>query len=264
MKSFFLITLFLFFCADSYGQSVRSIGMGNTAISIEGNAMDAVINPAVLSVSQNHIISISATPSRFGLSELNSYEICYNKSFNYFDAGARCSLFGFDLYKELTYDLTLSKKIFSAFIVGMNINYNSISIKNYGSRGALSIDIGLIHELNKKISYGISFTNLTGSEIGGDKLDQTINAGFTYDALDELILSFRIEKNLLYKPDIKTGFEYKVIRQFAVRFGISSEPEMFFGGFGFEFSQVLFDYAFSYHNILGDTHSLSISVNLEK
>ena len=237
--------------------------MGNSAISIIGNAMDASVNPAILTGSKINSAAISATPARFGLTELGSYEICYNRNLNYLNAGVRSSLFGFELYKELTFGLTLSKNISENIHAGININYKNISIKYYGNNGAIFFDFGVMHTINKRISYGFSFINFNGAEIGGDKLDQIFNTGLSYYALDNFLLSFRIEKNILYNTSYDAGFEYRIIPEFAIRLGINSEPEMFFGGLGFKYSDLMFDYAFSFHNILGDTHSLSLSVNFE-
>ncbi len=226
--------------------------------------MDAALNPAVLDRSQKHSISISATPARYGLTELAEYKISYNHDFGYLNTGLRCSMFGFELYKELITGLTISKQLFANLQAGINANYNTVSIKNYGSNGIFSIDVGILHELSDKISYGISLTNLTGAKRGNDKLDQVINAGINYKAFKELLLSIRMEKNFLYETCFDAGIEYKIIQQLPVRFGMSSEPEIFYAGFGFEYLPIFFDYAFSYHNILGNTHSFSISVDIEK
>jgi len=231
---------------------------------IKGDALDAGLNPSILSFSKNHSITISATPARFGLSELAIYEIGYNRNIKYCVAGINCSLFGFELYKELSLGLTFSKTVATGLHTGININYNSVTIKNYGSSGAMSLDAGLLYEISGRISAAFSFTNISGAEIGGDRICQTLNAGLGYKALDELFLSIRIEKEKDFDASVYSGVDYKIIKRLSVRFGICAEPAMFFGGFGFGYSNMIFDYAFSFHSILGDTHSFSIGMKFDE
>jgi hypothetical protein len=238
--------------------------MGNSSISIEGNTMDAALNPAVLYGAKIHSVSISATPARFGLTELSSYEVCYNRNLSILNAGIRASLFGFELYKEMLFGITLSNDFLNNFHAGININYHEITIKNYGTSGTASLDAGLNYNIRKRFSIGFSFINLNSADIGGDKLDQETNVGLSYQALDNFLISFRIEKNILYDANYNAGLEYKIAPELAIRLGINSEPEIFFGGVGFKHSSLTFDYAYSFHNILGNTHSFSISMNFEE
>jgi len=237
--------------------------MGNSAIGIEGNALDAALNPAMLYGSNIHSASIAATPARYGLSELSTYEACYSRNFKYFNTGLRASLYGFDLYKETIVGLTVSASFANNFHAGINVNYHSVSIKNYGSDGTVSIDFGLIHNISKYFDLAVSFVNLNSAKIDREIIDQTVNAGIDFHPIKSLILSFMVENNSLYDPNYNAGIEYKIIPEIALRLGVKSEPEIFFAGLGFNYSKLAFDYAYSFHNILGDTHSFSININFE-
>jgi len=238
------------------------IGTGNSSFCTNGNALDAKANPANLSSIEN--ISFFATPYKFELTELSSYELSYNRNIRFIDFGTRFSIYGFDLYKEFTFGLTIARYITNSLKAGININYHRVIIKNYGSDGSVSLDLGLNYFLNNYLSFGFSWINFNNASIGGDNLDQEVNFGISIYPLEHLTLFSRIEKNILFKPNLNFGLELLIDDMFSFRGGTNSNPEMIFTGLGVKYSKTSFDYAVSYHNILGLSHSFSLSWDFEK
>lgn len=230
----------------------------------DGNVRDVCLNPAVLSAAPLHLLYASAEPSRFGLSELGTYFIGYERNINFCRAALSFTVFGYDLYHEQTIKLGLSKKIFNNLNGGISLNYNSITIKNYGSSGNISVDAGLVFELTKDINSAFSVTNLTNSGIGSDRFEQLFNAAVSYRVAKEFLVCLRIEKEKGFDAALFAGFEYEIINSLFIRSGISGNPEMYYCGFGYKHTTISFDYAFSFHNILGSTHSFAIGINFDE
>lgn len=263
LKSFFIIAIILSLNLLSYSQSVRSISLGNPSVINNGDALDAKTNPANISDISINKLSFSSTPFRFGLSELATYEISYNKSFQIASFGLRSTMFGFELYKEITLGLTVTKKIYDVLILGTNINYNHLNIKNYGNDACISFDFGINYKLSNYFYIGLSYLNINGAKYGSDLLEQKINLGVICKALDNLSFFGGLENTNYNRVNKIISLEYNINSMITFRSGINTEPEMFFSGFGIVYKYFIFDYAFSFHNILGFSHSFSLGYNFD-
>jgi len=237
------------------------IGTGNSSFCTNGNTLDAKVNPANLNSLEN--ISFFANPYKFELTELSSYELSYNRNIRFIDFGTRFSVYGFDLYKEFTFGLTLARCITNSLKAGININYHRVTIKNYGSDGSVSLDLGLNYFLNNYLSFGFSWVNFNNASICSDNIDQEINFGISLLPLENLTLFSRIEKNILFKTNLNFGLELLIDGMFSFRAGINTNPEMLFTGLGVKYYNTNFDYAISYHNVLGFSHFFSLSWDFE-
>ena len=73
----------------------------------------------------------------------------------------------------------------------------------------------------------------------------------------------RCSKELTSPLEWNLGAEYVVVPELALRLGISSEPSLLCGGVGIHLAPVAVEYGLTHHRQLGETHYLSVSIDLE-
>jgi hypothetical protein len=78
-----------------------------------------------------------------------------------------------------------------------------------------------------------------------------IRLGIAWQTSKSFITSAEVEKDLVNKPIIKAGLEYHFVNPLYIRIGFLSNPTQFTFGFGLEFGNLSFDFASSYHMVLG-------------
>ncbi len=150
--------------------------------------------------------------------------------------------------------------------VGFQANYIQYSAEEFGTRGAMVLDLGGIAELGEKVKFGVHVFNFTQSSIKSrpeESLPVIMKAGLSYMPAAELTLLVEIEKEIGYSTLKKVGIEYEIVRFFYARTGVTLEPVKNFFGLGYDNRKRLaFDYAFQTHWRLGMSHHLSISYRL--
>jgi len=72
------------------------------------------------------------------------------------------------------------------------------------------------------------------------------------------------EKDLVYKPNIKFGAEYRPVDKFSLRGGINSYPIQGTFGFGLHLKGFNLDFSGLYHQILGITPQVGIHYLIKK
>ncbi len=239
----------------------RAKGMGGASISLTGDVWVMLYNPGALSELRRQEISFLYIPAQFGLKELSSSaaSVGWPTSIGAFGLAVRS--YGFELYKEFSGTVSYATKI-AEIGAGINFNYHSVSIKNYGSAGTLGIDLGFFVQLNDEVRLGSSIKNINAPTIGvaREKLPQSFSFGAGYIPVSNLIIAFDYKKEIGFPSSPKFGVEYRIVDAVAFRCGMSDEPVQFSGGIGLEFSIFKIDYAYSSHEELGPTHSGSVSI----
>jgi len=66
------------------------------------------------------------------------------------------------------------------------------------------------------------------------------------------------------KPVFKAGIEYKAIKEFYLRAGISTNPALSSFGFGLNLKNLKIDFSANYHQVLGISPQVGLSYVMEK
>ncbi|MBI5214899.1 MAG: hypothetical protein HY960_04040 [Ignavibacteriae bacterium] len=260
-----LIALFLFESETMQaGFERRDIGARQRAFggAFVGSADDVwsiYYNPAGLSNLKNIQVALFYSPQTVGLSELSNGALAGMVPTSMGNFGLGVTSYGFDLYKELAFTLSYSRKI-SEISVGLNLNYQNVNIKNYGSSGAVGFDVGFLVPVHRQVKIGLSATNLSSPTIGESKeqLARTFSVGVSYQPLQEFSLMLDYVKEIQQSASPRFGFEYWLVESVALRAGISDEPTSYSTGIGVRYSMFEVDYAFYTHQDFGLTHQASI------
>ncbi len=243
----------------------RSSAFGNTFVGLADDVWAIHFNVAGLAGLSNYQVSVFYSPQPLGLSELSlsSFAAAIPTRDGVVCLSAR--RYGFELYRELSGSLAYSN-IITGIHLGINLNYHMVSIKNYGSAGALGIDLGILIPLIDKLRWGISMKNINSPKIGSssEKIPQCLTGGFAFLPLENLSLMLDVQKETSFEPSTRFGFEYRVVDAIALRGGYCNEPASYSTGIGIRYSFFSIDYAVSIHPILGWTHSFSVTIQREQ
>jgi hypothetical protein len=101
-------------------------------------------------------------------------------------------------------------------------------------------------------------------KVYGEKVATIMRLGFAYTPVKKLTLLAEIEKDLVFKPNIKLGVDYQIAEKFFLRGGFNSYPLRGTFGFGVHLKQFNLDAGASYHSFLGITPQLSLSYTFKK
>ncbi|RLD39147.1 MAG: hypothetical protein DRI74_01615 [Bacteroidetes bacterium] len=169
--------------------------------------------------------------------------------------GLSLSYFGYSDYHEQKIGLAYGKSLGKIFSVGIQIDYLSLNIGNeYGNAQAVTFEIGLLANLSKDLQIATHIYNPFMVKLG------KVNPEIT-PAILKLTTAYRIESDILilaeYEQSIyahgifKVGMEYHLIDNIFVRGGLSTNPNLFSFGVGFNFNGFNIDFGSSYHQTLG-------------
>ena len=234
---------------------VRSKGMGYTGI-----AFTSLNNPSGISFSENGFAHINYG-NRFLVKELaeSTIELAYpNKVM---DAGITFSHFGYEHYNENLLRLTFSRRLASAFSLGIHANYFFIHISEVDEQpAALTADVGIQWRPSSDLTFGVLFSNLLITE--SDQwyhLSRKINVGFAYFILSSFQLSGEYEKPFNAVPYYKVGMAYQPIKDLSFRIGMYGKPFIPTFGIGYCLKNVQLDLATINHSMLGLSPAIGIT-----
>ena len=172
--------------------------------------------------------------------------------------------YGFKLYRESRFVLGFSYKYLKNFYFGLTLNYQTVSILNYGSSNTIFFSIGALAYISKKVRWGFSLQNLNRAsyENTEDQIPVIIRTGFSYDLINNLSVNLSVEKDIKYNPNFHFGIDYKIIKYISLRTGFSNEPSRYSAGIGIHYSTFNLGYSIFTHQDLGLTHQFGVIINL--
>ncbi|MCU0342946.1 MAG: hypothetical protein MUF28_03890 [Ignavibacterium sp.] len=258
-----IICLVSFSAYSQYNPGAKQISLSNSDVALSNDVFSLFNNPAGLAQMNWREIGVYYSPAPFGLSELANGYAVYNEptSIGSFAIGGMS--YGFELYRESKISLGYSYNYLNSFFAGLTLNYQTISIQNYGDDGALSLNLGLLAYIANNFRLGFSIQNMNRATFGSEKdqIPMILNTGLSYDVADELTLNFAVEKDIKYKSSFQFGINYDLIDYLSLRIGFSNEPSKYSAGIGINYSLFSLDYAMFTHNDLGLTHQAGIIIS---
>lgn len=248
---------------SQYNPGAKQISLSNSDVALSNDVFSIFNNPAGLAQMNWREVGVYYSPAPFGLSELANGFVAYHEptSIGSFAIGGMS--YGFDLYRESKFSLGYSYNYFNKFFAGVTINYQTVSIQNYGNDGALFFNIGGLAYVSDVFRLGYSIQNINRASFGeeDDQIPMVISTGLSYDVADELTLNFAVEKDIKYKASFQFGINYDIIEYLSLRTGFSNEPSKYSAGIGINYSMFSLDYAMYTHNDLGLTHQAGIIIS---
>lgn len=262
----FLISGNVFAAFEKRAQGSPLMIFGGGLVASAETPWSAFANPAGLNTISHRLLAVSYTPQPFGLKELAHGSFAYTEPTSIGVFALSGSRTGSDLYREATITVSFATAVANGFSTGVNINYYSLAIENYGSASSFGVDIGGLLSIADDVRWGFSALNLNAPAIGESKesLPQVFSTSVCYEPFDAGNVSVNVVKDVRYPMEFIVGMEYSVIESVTLRTGASLEPSLFNAGLGLAFSFVKLDYGFSSHTELGLTHQASLTIILDE
>jgi len=170
-------------------------------------------------------------------------------------AGFNLTYWGFENFNTTKIGVSFSKKLSDKLSIGAQLDYfNTYLSEEYGNKGSLIAELGILAEPVSNLFIGAHIYNPTRTKIAeydDERLPTILRTGLGYKFNDQLIVSIETEKDLVNPIIFKTGAEYKFADKFYLRAGISTDPVYSTFGFKYLLKNLSIDLAFSMHQVLG-------------
>lgn len=264
-KSIFLI---LGICISGNALLAQEFQPGAAAIGVGGcfttsdDFWSAVNNQASLADFEHPVAGIGYD-NEFLLKELSTKHVAAIVPFK---PGGVFSLniaqFGYSAFNLNRIGLAYGMKFSSSFSGGIQLDYIHLHLDDvYGNSGAFTFELGLMYKLNDKWIFGTHVFNPVSVSLSGyndERMNASVSAGASFIASEQVTLFGEVEKQMAYKPSIKGGIDYTIMKFLSIRAGATSNPTRLSFGFGLGFGNFKIDVAGKYHQILGFSPSTGI------
>lgn len=268
MKRPFVLFLTLVYSFLLSAQSYQALLPGGSAMSV-GTYSSQFINLINVRANQAALAGIAGTAAsvftekRFLLNALGTVAFSFVLPTHSGTFGASLQYFGNNLYSDrlagLAYGRTLGKKA----AIGMQADYVSTRIRDYGSVAALTFEAGLLFHLTDQLHAGIHTFNPLRQQLNksaGMNMPSIYSAGMGY----EYSSKFFVGAELRQEEDpaavrFSVGAEYRLIEQLALQVGLANEPAANYLGMRVRWGQLQLHLAGTYHPQLGMTPAVAIS-----
>jgi len=176
--------------------------------------------------------------------------------------GLNVSSLGYKLYNESKIGLAYGMAFGENISAGIQLDYIYTHIaENYGNKGAVTFEAGIRARIIKNLIIGAHIFNpiqVKLASYNNERLPLIFKVGLSYTFSDKAVLAVEVEKDNNFKPVIKTGLEYHIVKPFYIRLGIATTPFVYSFGAGFEFYRFKLDISASRHPVLGFTPQASL------
>lgn len=89
------------------------------------------------------------------------------------------------------------------------------------------------------------------------RYDSKISVGGLYQVSEDFGWALELENDFESRLILKSGFEYDILKRLVVRAGFAGKPYRLSAGFGFRVRKMMFDFATTYNQYLGNSPSVS-------
>lgn len=259
----FIIT---FIAQFSVGQGYLFVGVrSNSLANASATFIDAWAfhhNPGALGELKKAEIGISYE-NRFLLKDFQSQGLVYAQPVKKGVVSIGAQLYGLDAYRTTRIGAGYSLKLTEKLAAGVQLNYQGIRFSsNYGFKNTVTAEAGLLLSLTEKIKMGVSIFNLGRTKIASfqnERLATLMRIGGAYQLSKVVLLALEIEKNVYNPVRLKSGIEYKRLKNLFLRGGFATQPVEFTFGFGYQFKILQLDFGTAYHQLIGWSPHISLT-----
>ncbi len=177
--------------------------------------------------------------------------------------------FGKSPFQQSKIGLAYARSITPSLNIGFQFNYCRLSVfEDNRSAASWGVEIGLQYHLSEKLAVGAHVTNpyqtIVATTSGNFNYPGIINVGCLYNASASFLMVAEVENRFSGEVVLKSGMEYRLNERVFFRTGISGKPYQLSAGFGFLVKKLQMDMATSWHQLLGNSPSVSFKYTLGK
>lgn len=237
-----------------------SVAMGQTGVAIPDANWSIFSNVALMQTDKNQV---SFYGFRYvGIAEITDMAANLTTQTNFGTVGVGVHRYGFNLFNENRFLLAYKNNL-DRFHYGASVSYTHIfQGGDYGVAGAFGVDLGLAAEITEDLWFGARATNLNQPSYGDtdEELARELATGLSYMLTPEALITAEIVKDVLFPLSFRSGVQFEIIQSLFIRAGITTKPETYSFGFGYESSRWDVNFALQQHNPLGLSPALDLGV----
>jgi hypothetical protein len=240
-----------------------SIAMGNALVALKQFPFALYYNPAALP-SSGDIQIVFTYHNLYGFSDLNQVNVLSNFQIGRYPFAMAIDRLGNRYYQEIQFTAGSKYNITSDCAIGVSAQLYILTIRNYGQKITGGINFSIFFNVLPEFSVGAMVTNVNQPKISQvqEKLPQTMNLGFCYYPFDALTVTAELFRDIRFEPEYRAGILYKITGSLDFRAGIEDKLDIYSFGLGIQATWIGFDYALRLHQILGNSHLISIMMTL--
>ncbi len=220
-------------------------------------------NQASLSLCRKTAFGINYE-NRYGLPELATCTAGIAITAGRASLGTVYSHFGYRDFRRqmagLACGLPLGEKISGGIQIDL---YSEKTFGEYAGFQSLTFEAGLLFRPDEKTTIGVHVFNPVPGSLRKREMISTIRAGAGISLYPGLFAGAETELTSTGLLDVRTGLDYNPVRDLWLRAGFRTQHSSFSLGLGYRFGKVQMDIAFSTHDQLGVTSSVSLIFNLK-
>ena len=261
MRSYAFIILFSVLNATAFAQNTNVTsnslwGCGLTQTNVWSN----LSNQAGLAEITQLSVGVS-TKNSFGIKELSTHVAIFALPVSGGVFGLNVAYTGFELYNETKIGLAFGKKLSKSFNVGIQADYLGIYADgSTNNKNSFTFEIGAQKRLMRDLTLGTHIFNPIAVKLNETEVIPSIfKLGLRYDANSKVSVFTETELENGENGILKAGLEYKIIEQFQLRTGFSTNPAKNTFGIGYTLNNIQVDIAINRHQLLGYSPQFSIS-----
>lgn len=242
--------------------SARYTGTGAYSLDFT-DAFSGAVNQAALAEVKKACAGIYGE-RRFMLKELSNYSAALALPSKLGGFGLALYYFGGSQFNTSQVGAGYGKKLGDKIDIGIQFNFNGISIAGYGSSSTISAEAGTIIHLTEKLHIGLHVYNPAGGKFGkngSEKLASVYSTGIGYEVSDKVFISTVIGKEEDQPVNINAGLEYRFADHFFSKTGVSTATGNYFFALGLQWKSIRIDAVNSWQNALGFTPGIMLLFN---
>lgn len=268
LRKISVITVFVILLSDASAQNpfrmtagARESGMASASVMNKG-FWSSFQNQALLPLYRTAAFGFNYE-SRFSIKELGTRSAGLIIPLGMTSLSASYSRFGYPDFKREMITLACGLPLSDRISAGVQVDYMSErTTGEYLNNQFLTCEAGLIITVAENALFGIHIFNPVPNSLRTAELPSGLRAGIGSEMNSRFFAGAEVEMLTGMNPDFRGGFEYEAAPNFMLRGGFRSLTSSFSFGIGYMARPARMDIAFSTHERLGITSSVSIVFEL--
>lgn len=239
--------------AQSLRQPISAVYLGMSAYSTQhSDVFSFTNNQAALAQSKNVAAGVYGE-RRFLLAATSMYAAAVAIPTTMGNFGVNVKYAGYKNFNESQVGLAYARSLGSKVDIGVQFNYYGYKVPSYTSANTVNFELGAIIHLTEQLNAGFHVYNPVGGTLSktDEKLTSAYKFGLGYDVSEQFFISAEVVKEEDYPVNLNAGLQYRFVKEFFARVGISSATSLAYAGVGIKWSNLRLDLCGSYHPQLG-------------
>ncbi len=245
-------------------QGSRAGGMAGASLTVS-DAFSAVNNLASAAFLRQSEIGIAGNQP-FLLNGVNNFLLGAVLPVGAGAFGLSLAQFGDRLYREQMIGLGYTRQLAPGLAIGVQFDYLSYAVEEYGREGGLTFDLGLYYALSERVQLAAHVFNPPASRLSQSStpLPVLFRSGIRYVSSEKLFFIAEAVKDLDHPLRLIFGMEYRPLPEICLRAGSGTEAATLGFGAGFRWNAFWLDVASEWHPVLGLTPHAGIRYQMKK